>query len=379
MILLNDTDDRWLDRFENRLLFELYVAYLEARRGGKRGTFDEHKFEANEFENLVALRDALLDKTYRPSRGTAHIIHNPVIREIFAASFRDRIMHHWMYDIVYDWWDLRFIEDSYSCRVGKGTKYGTERLARHIQSASNNYARRVWVIKLDIQGYFMSLPREKLYNRAMWGLNRQFEGRTDDKKYDLMRFLWAQTIFDDPCRDVRKKGWPQDWAELPKEKSLLYAKPGVGIVIGNLTSQLLSNIYLDQLDRYVKFELGYEHYGRYVDDFFIVVTEEELPKALEDVHMIENYLARLGLKLHPKKRVVQPAENGVNYLGGVVYPGRIYPAKRIIHNASVAFDETVAGVRDIESVVSYLGHMKHYSSRKILAELFERAGWDYNW
>lgn len=176
MKLLDDSCNEWLMKYENQLLFELYVAYLEARRGGKRSTFDEHKFEVNEYENLINLRDSLLDKTYRPSRGTAHIIHNPVIREIFAASFRDRIIHHWMYDNVCDWWDERFIYDSYSCREGKGTKFGIERLSHHIQSASDNYRKRVWVIKLDIQGYFMSLPRQKLYERAMWGLNRQFKG-----------------------------------------------------------------------------------------------------------------------------------------------------------------------------------------------------------
>ena len=374
---LLDLDDRqWLMRFENRLLFELYVAYLEARRGGKRGTFDEHKFEVNEFENLVDLRDTMLDKSYRPSRGTAHIIHNPVIREIFAASFRDRVVHHWMYDIVCDWWDRRFIEDSYSCREGKGTKYGIERLARHIQAVSNNYEREVWVIKLDIQGYFMSLPREKLYKRAMWGLDRQFAGNYG-RKYELMRFCWAQTIFDDPCRDVRKKGWPEDWANLPNSKSLFRQAPGVGIVIGNLTSQLLSNIYLDQLDRYIVYDLGWKHYGRYVDDFFIVVNEDELRRALDDVVAIEAFLRRLGLTLHPHKRTVQPASNGVDFLGGVVYPGRIYPGRRLTKNAKKAFREVMAGQRDPESVVSYLGHMKYFSSDKILAELFEKVGWKY--
>ena len=376
MKIINDSDSVWLKKFENRLLFELYVAYLEARRGGKRGTFDEHKFEANEFENLVDLRDTLLNKTYRPSRGTAHIIHNPVIREIFAASFRDRVVHHWMYDITCDWWDKRFIYDSYSCREGKGTKFGIERLAYHIQSASDNYRKEVFVIKLDIQGYFMSLARDKLYERAMWGLNKQFEGNYG-KKYELMRFLWAQTIFDDPCRGVRKKGWPEHWVDLPDSKSLFKQAPGIGIVIGNLTSRLLSNIYLDQLDRYVIFDLGWKHYGRYVDDFYIVVTKEELSRALEDVKAIEKFLARLGLTLHPHKRSVQSAFRGVDFLGGVVYPGLVYPGKRLIWNANKAFHETVAGVRDVESVVSYLGHMKHFSATKVLSELFEKVGWEY--
>lgn len=376
MKLIDDCDNAWLRKFENRLLFELYVAYLEARRGGKRGTFDEHKFEVYEFENLVSLRDTLLDKTYRPSRGTAHIIHNPVIREIFAASFRDRIIHHWMYDIVYDWWDRRFIYDSYSCREGKGTKFGRERLAHHIQSVSNNYQKEVYVVKLDIQGYFMSLPRDRLYERAMWGLNRQFKGNYG-KKYELMRFLWQQTIFDDPCRGVKRKGWPEDWVSLPDSKSLFKQPLGIGIVIGNLTSQLLSNIYLDQLDRYIVYDLGWKHYGRYVDDFYWVVTKEDLPQAINDIERVRAYLGRLGLKLHPHKCSVQPASRGVSFLGGVVYPGRIYPGRRLIRNAGKAFSETVAGVRDVESVVSYMGHMKYYSSTKILSELFLRAGWIY--
>jgi len=375
---LFDPDDRqWMMRFENRLLFELYTAYLEARRGGKRGTFDEHKFEVHDFENLVSLRDSMLDKTYRPSRGTAHIIHNPVIREIFAASFRDRVVHHWMYDIVADWWDKRFIEDSYSCREGKGTKYGIERLESHIQAASNNYREDPWVIKMDVQGYFMSLPREKLYERAMWGLNQQFLGNYG-KKYELMRFCWAQTIFDDPCREVRKKGWPEDWADLPDSKSLFKQPPGVGIVIGNLTSQLLSNIYLDQLDRYIVYDLGWEHYGRYVDDFYIIVRDKDLPRALNDAKSIEEFLKRLGLTLHPHKRSVQRASKGVAFLGGVVYPGRTYPGRRLIHNAARAFDEVIAGKRDPESVISYLGHMKYFSSKKITGELFDRVGWEYS-
>lgn len=379
MKLIDDEDNEWLRDYKNRLLFELYVAYLEARRGGKRGTFDEHKFEVNEFENLIDLRNSLLNKTYVPLRGTAHIIHNPVIREIFAASFRDRIVHHWMYDVVYDWWDRRFIEDSYSCREGKGTDYGIKRLRHHMQAASDNYRIKIWVIKLDIQGYFMSLPRKDLYERAIWGLNRQFNGNYESKKYELMRYLWKQTIFDDPCREVKRKGWPEAWAPLPNSKSLFKQPPNTGIVIGNLTSQLLSNIYLDQLDRYIVYELGWKHYGRYVDDFYMIVTEDELPRALDDLKLIERFLKRLGLTLHPHKKYIQPADYGVTFLGGLVYPGRTHPGERIKKNARKAFIEAQAGVRDVETIVSYMGHMKYMSSRKVLDSLFEGIGLDYNY
>ena len=206
ILTLDSDDSEYLRSFDNRLELALYVAYREARNGGKRKTHDEHMFEANEYENLLNLKESILNKTYRPGRSTAHIIYNPVIREIFAASFRDRVVHHLLFDSVYDWWDRRFIDDSYSCRIGKGTFYGIKRLDHHIRSASLNYTRKVWVAKFDLQGYFMSLPRAGLYERAIWGLDRQFEGKMDTKEYEMLKFLWRRIIFDDPVKGARKKG-----------------------------------------------------------------------------------------------------------------------------------------------------------------------------
>ena len=106
----------------NLLLAELFIAEQQARKGGKRKTHDTHAFEVNLFENLTRLRDALWECEYHPSRGTAHVIFKPVQREIFAAPYVDRIVQHWVVDSIDPWWDHRLIEDSYSCRVGKGTK-----------------------------------------------------------------------------------------------------------------------------------------------------------------------------------------------------------------------------------------------------------------
>ncbi|MDO4611622.1 MAG: RNA-directed DNA polymerase [Candidatus Saccharibacteria bacterium] len=376
MKLIDENDKKWLENPKNQLLFELNIAYNEARRGGKRGTFDEHKFEINEATNLVNLRDTLLDRTYRPSRGTAHIIYNPVIREIFAAPFRDRIIHHWIYNCVYDWWDRRFVIDSYSCREGKGTKYGIDRLAHHIRSLSDNYKKEIYVIKLDVQGYFMSLDREKLFKRAIWGLDQQFKNNKN-WKYHLLKFCWEQIIFDDPIKGVIKQGWPNDWKNLPRSKSLFYQPKGKGIVIGNLTSQLLSNIYLDQLDRYIIYDLGYKHYGRYVDDFYFLVEKENLEKAKNDIKAIERYLTRLGLTLHPKKRYIQPVSRGVPFVGAVVYPGRIYPSKRLVKNFRTAVHEVATGRRDPESIASYLGHLKYLKSDKLITKVFAEVGWKY--
>ena len=361
-------------RLEDWLLERLYIAYKEARRG-KRRTVDEHKFEMNLFENLLNLRDSILDRVYKPGRSVAFITYNPVIREIFAATFRDRIVHHFLFDIVYDWWDARLIYDSYSCRKGKGTKFGIDRLEHHIRHVTENYEKKAYVIKLDVQGYFMSLSRKKLYERAMWGLDRQFpEG---GEVYEICKFLWHEIIFDDPIEGVRRKGSVKNWEKLPKSKSLFCQPPGQGIVIGNLSSQLLSNIYLDQLDRFVTFELGYKHYGRYVDDFFLVVTEEELPKAKEDIKAIETYLTGLGLTLHPVKRYIQEVHKGVEFLGAVIYPKCRVPGRRLKRNFYRAAREYVMIDHRDERIMSYLGHLKYYDARRFERELFEEMGWEY--
>ncbi|MBR0372413.1 RNA-directed DNA polymerase [Candidatus Saccharibacteria bacterium] len=373
-----DKDDKhWLDNsFENELQMKLYLAFKEARRG-KRKTRDEQDFEINLDENLKILRKDLIYRTYRPSRGTAHIIHEPVIREIFAASFRDRVVHHLIYDMVYDFWDKRFIYDSYSCRENKGTLFGIKRLDRHIRSVSLNYAREVYILKLDIQGYFMSLPRQGLYERAVWGLKRQFEDNLNSDWYKLMRFLWKQIIFDEPVDGVRLKGRLSDWDLLPANKSLFNQPPGIGIVIGNLTSQLLSNIYLDFLDRFVTYELGYKHYGRYVDDFYFVVTEEELPQLKRDVRAIEKFLELKGLVLHPKKRALYTSRQGVPFLGAVVHKGYILPGERLKRNLRRACLEVEMGEKGIDTIVSYLGHVKYFNKLKFLTREFERVGWEY--
>lgn len=361
-------------KFDNELLRDLYEAYIQARRA-KRRTNDEFVFEVNEMENLMLLKDDIVRRTYEPSRSIAFVIRKPVIREIFAAPFRDRIIHHLLYNIVYDWWDTRLNYDAYSCRVGKGTLFGINRLAERMRKVSQGYTREAYVIKLDIQGYFMSLPRDGLYKKVMWGLERQFPdgGRT----FEMAEYLWRQVIFDDPCRGVKRRGGKAAWRDVPPSKSLFCQEPGYGIVIGNLSSQLLSNMYLDGFDRFVTRELKYKNYGRYVDDFYIVVTKEELGQALKDVEVMRDYLLDLKLTLHPNKIYIQEIHRGVPFLGGVVYPGYILPGKRI----KAFFNEAVRNKQNMrtykDSVQSYLGHMAHFDSKTFINQVFESMGWEF--
>lgn len=348
----------WLDA-------ELYRAYLDARKS-KRRTSDEHRFELNVFSNLRQLREDIISRYYAPGRSIAFIIHDPVMREIFAAPFRDRVVHHFLFNMVYDWWDKRLIYDSYSCRKGKGTLFGIKRLQAQMRQASRNYTQETMVVKLDLQGYFMSLPRRKVYERIRWGLERQFAN--DERLMQLLDFLWRQVIFDDPTRGARIKGRRSDWVGLPDSKSLFKQPIGQGIVIGNLSSQLISNIYLDQLDRYVRYELGYKHYGRYVDDFYILVAANQMERMREDIERIRSYLFSIGLVLHPKKRYIQNIRKGVEFLGVVVYPHCLAPSVRLRRGLRQAVELYLRGEGDEEKLISYLGHLRHYNSDKVIAK-----------
>ena len=363
------------DDIRSWVMAEITRAFYEARRA-KRSTNDEQVFEMRMTENLLRLRDDILERNYHPSSGIAFIVHDPVMREIFAAPFRDRVIHHMLYNGVADWWDRRLIHDCYSCRVGKGTLFGVNRFAKHVRAVTENFTKPAFCLKMDIQGYFMSLPREGLYERICWGLDRQFPNK--GPKYNIYKYLWKEVIFDNPVEGVMRRGDLKQWEILPKSKSLFGQPPGKGIVIGNLSSQLLSNIYLDKLDRFVKFDLGYEHYGRYVDDFFIIVKPEDLEKAKRDLVLIRDFLTKIGLTLHPRKTRIQEVKHGTPFLGMVIYPGRVVPGKRIIKNYQKALVMFQQGRLDLDSVISYMGILTHANGVRTQMKMFEKVGLEYN-
>ena len=156
------------------LICALHKAYVEARRG-KRSTLDEIRFEANLFQNLENLATTIENRTYEPSRGIAFIVNRPVTREIFAAPFRDRVVHHLLFDLCAEWWDRRFIGNSFACRIGKGTIYGWKHLQRDIRTCSEMGNVPSTIQKNDLSGYFMSLDRKLLFNRVCWGIAQQYK------------------------------------------------------------------------------------------------------------------------------------------------------------------------------------------------------------
>lgn len=379
-ITTDDMAREWLrENPKNLLLAELYVAELLARRGGKRKTMDTHGYEVNLFDNLMRLRDVLWEGIYYPSRGTVHVIFDPVQREIFAAPYVDRILHHWVVGIIMKWQDKRLIYDSYSCRKGKGTLFGIKRLQHHILSASQNMTRPAYVVQLDISGYFMHIDREILYKRVISGIDQQFPLERRDRRYTILKWAVGQIIFDDPTEDVRLEGTYRDWMGLPEDKSLMLQPPGKGMVIGNYTSQTFSNVYLDPLDRFITMTLGYKHYGRYVDDFYIIVTEDELPKLKQDIEAIQVFLAGYNLSINRKKTKVTEVHKGIKFLGAVVRGHKIFPGRRVVRNFFKAAYLVAAGEKDPDVIVSYLGLLSHFNAGRIIRRVFDSVGWDYHY
>ena len=365
-----------MNRNELELMTRLIVAFFEARKH-KQKTFDEAAFEVNLVPNLFNLYQSIIDRTYKPSRSMAFVTFKPVTREIFAAPFRDRVVHHYLFDNCAEWWNRRLNYDSYSCRKNKGTLMAVERLVKNERRITKNYTEEAWIFKFDIQSFFMSLPRKRLYETVCWGLARQFPkesyvGKTCD-------FLWYQIIMDDPTRKARKRGNICNWNPkvLPSNKSLFNQPKGQGIVIGNLTSQLLSNVYLDFLDRYITIELGYKYYGRYVDDFYILVLEKDIPKLKEDSKKIKLFLRTLGLTLHPNKHYAQSIYKGVNFIGANIRPHCVMPSLRVVKNFRNATRLYMMDLVDKEVIISFLGLMKHRDSYKIIQKTFDKVGWEY--
>ena len=371
-------DKDWLKDPKNLLLAELYVSEREARKNGKAKTKDCHGFEANLWKNLIKLRDALWEYSYKPSRGAVHVVKKPVKREIFAAPFVDRIIHHWIILQINPWWERRLHHGSCSCRVGKGTSFGIKLLDKNIRQVSNNFTKDCQVVKLDISGYFMHINRRTLFRRVKWGLDKQFEGQTGTKRYKMLLHAIHEIIYDDPTEGVKLQGKYEDWRDLPMDKSLFAANPGCGLVIGNLTSQVFSNIYLDALDRYITQRLGYKYYIRYVDDLCIIVPTHLKDKLLADVESIEMFLNGLGLYLNRKKTKRFPHWQGVPFLGYVVKKHTIMPGKRIVKNFYEAVYRIETGTKEPEVIISYLGMMIHYDTGKLCHKVFNSVGWEYN-
>lgn len=370
------------------ILCDVFRAYFDARKN-KRNTINALKFEKNFEHKLFLLHEEILNRNYEPKPSICFVVDKPVKREIFAADFRDRVLHHFIYNYIAGIFDKTFINDSYSCRKGKGTHYGIRRIDHFMRSCSENYKKDCYILKLDIKGYFMAINKNILYKRIIQELSCKIHMINFD--LPLVTYLIEKTIFNDPAKNCIVKGDRSDWVGLPKTKSLFYAKKNCGLPIGNLTSQLFANIYLNPFDHFVKKNLKIRYYGRYVDDFVLFHNDREHLKSL--INPIREYLRNnLQLELHPQKIYLQHFSKGVKYLGAVIKPHRIYIANRTKGNFHEAIEKQTLLARDhkpsfdehdtfLSSMNSYLGILKHYKTYKLRKQMIYEnlSAWWWNY
>jgi retron-type reverse transcriptase len=365
-------------------LAELFAAYYQCRKN-KRNTANALAFEVNLEENLIDLWRELNSGTYQPRRSIAFIIDQPVKREIFAADFRDRVVHHWLIGKLNPLFEKQFIYDSYACRVGKGTHFGINRADRFIRRCSANYTRDCFVLKLDIQGFFMHIDRKRLFNRLQLFIREKYQEQDWPKVLEVTKKM----VFNDPVRNCYQKSSPKKWVGLPASKSLFHAAPDCGLPIGNLSSQVFANFYMDMFDHFVKHDLGIKYYGRYVDDFIIVHQSKDYLKRL--IPILRTFLTEeLGLSLHPKKIYLQHYAKGLTFLGVVIKPNRIYIGARTKGNFYEAIQRQNVVIQDhkpgkaeqaqfLSSINSYLGILQHYHTYNLRKKMLWRYLSGYWW
>ncbi len=254
---------------------------------GKKNRKDVQEFQLRIMDNILLLHSDLKNKTYVHGGYEAFSINDPKHRNIHKASVRDRLLHHALYRVLYPYFDKKFIHDSYSCRIGKGTHRALERFNVFGRRVSKNNTKTCWVLKCDVRKFFASIDQEIL----MCALKKHVQDA--DTLWLLRRVI----------------------------ESFDSGKLGVGLPLGNLTSQLLVNIYMNEFDQYMKYLLREKYYIRYADDFVMLSSDK---KHLEEltVSISDFLIEKLRLTLHPKKVFIKTFSSGVDFLGWVHFPYR---------------------------------------------------------
>ena len=295
------------------LFQRLAAAYFDCRRR-KRNTPSALAFEERLERNLSDLHDELAAGTYRPGRSTCFVVTRPKPREVWAADFRDRVVHHLLYNHIAPRFHAAFVADSCACIPGRGTLYATQRLEHQVRSITSNWQRPAHYLKADIANFFVSIHKPTL--------REQLQARIDPATESWWRWLTDTVLLHDPRTDVEVRSPASLLRLVPPHKSLFQAPADRGLPIGNLSSQFFANVYLNALDQHAKHQLRAPHYVRYVDDMVLLHPDPQWLRAA--LASIEAFLpARLGVELNPRKTILQAVDRGIDFVGHVVKPWRL--------------------------------------------------------
>jgi retron-type reverse transcriptase len=307
----------------------LLLAWKEFLRG-KRNKKDVQEFQLHFMDNILSLHQDLKNKTYKHGGYYAFNISDPKPRNIHKATVRDRLLHHAIYRVLYPYFDNKFINDSYSCRLEKGTHKAINRFRDFSRKVSKNNSRSCFILKCDIRKFFANIDHKILKKILV-------------KHIKDKNIIWLLSQVIDSFNSIYAM------ADIKK-----------GLPLGNLTSQLLVNIYMNEFDQFMKRELKMKYYIRYADDFVILSENENHLKNL--LPKVSNFLEkRLKLNLHPNKVFVKTVASGLDFLGWVHFPKhrvlRTSTKRRMLKNLKNNLNE--------KSKQSYLGMLKHGNTQKL--------------
>lgn len=299
---------------------------------GKRGKKDVQEFQHRLMDNVLAFHEDLKNGEYRHGPYYPFKINDPKPRDIHKALVRDRLFHHALYRTLYPFFDRTFIADSYSCRENKGTHKAMARFKEFAYKVSKNNTRTCWVLKCDIRKFFASIDHQIL----------------KDILHSYIKDEQIVSVLESIISSFESTG------------------PGKGLPLGNLTSQLLVNIYMNEFDQFAKHKLKAKHYIRYADDFVILSDNKEWLFSL--LPRIGQFLKdRLCLNLHPKKVSIETLASGIDFLGWVHFPDhrvlRTSTRHRMIRNLKDNENEL--------SMQSYLGMLSHGNAHKLSTRLLK--------
>lgn len=313
-------------KFEDIISLEnLLEAWKEFIRG-KRNKKDVQEFSFQLMDNIMLLHEDLANSTYKHGGYKAFSICDPKPRDIHKASVRDRLLHHALYRKLYPFFNCVFIADSFSCQINKGTHKAINRFRSFAYKASKNNMKTCWVLKCDIRKFFASIDHK------------------------LLLSILEQYI---PDRNIL-------WLLENVIRSFSSTNSGVGLPLGNLTSQLLVNIYMNELDQFVKHKLKAGYYIRYADDFIILsenrnILERQLSRIKE---FLQN---RLRLVLHPKKIYLKTLASGIDFLGWINF----FDYRILRTSTKKRMFRRIKAKPNLQTINSYIGLLRYGNTHKL--------------
>ena len=370
---LSELDDKARMKEERKYLVpigHIWDAYYMCVKN-KRRTMNAMLFDINVERKIIQLWRNINDRTYEIGRSVTFIVEHPVKREVFAADFRDRIVHDYICMRVEPLIEARLPECMTSNRKGKGTHYAIENVAKGLRDVSEGYTKDCWIWKFDLKGFFMSIDKPMLNEKIQALIDSDYHG--PDK--EVLKWLTEKVVRHCPQMHCIRKSLPCAWIGLRADKSLFTQDRDHGMPIGNLPSQIFANYLLSGMVSFLR-ENCFETVTQYVDD--VVVIHPDKNAILAFIPRLRTFLKdELGITLHPKKCYIQHYRKGVAFVGGIIKPWRNYVSKRT-RRKMLGKIHWLTGNRDampsekmLASVNSYLGHTRHFSAYKIREKAME--------